>query len=258
MGLTKPKIVPTTERAPRVWAPKSGVSIYQGAVVGRYPYGSDAGYIDNIGAHASLVVVGVARTNCGAVPSGHTLTFAAQTIVDEMILPMSFATNSDATTAKRGDLVYGVDEGEASLLSTNGPPIGTFWEADSATSGRVLIGPSAVAAASGQHGNGLRVGTALGDAASTIARAGRVTWVTLPATTLTTNRSYALPALTGCMPGDEVLVTRLDATANTATFTDSGTGTPTLLVMPVSKVNSARFVVNAAGTHWLLVQCGAQ
>jgi hypothetical protein len=110
----------------------------------------------------------------------------------------------------------------------------------------------------GQLVDALADPVALTDAGSTaVSRVGRQTWVTVPV--ITANRSYALPTLASSQPGDEVIVTRNDATsAFTAAFTDSGSGTATLLTMPVSKVNSAVFRLNAAGTHWLLKTCGVQ
>ena len=163
MSLTKPKIAPTTEKSPRVWVPKAGVTIWKNAVVGRYPAGPNAGYIDNIGADPDLIIVGVARNNCGTVPAGSTAAFAASVIVDEMIIPMDFSTNSDSSTAQRDQLVYavaydtsGLDK--ASMSATGFAPIGAFWEADSATSGRVYVGPTAIARAESSAGGSGVVG----------------------------------------------------------------------------------------------------
>jgi hypothetical protein len=147
VALSKPKRTGNTAKSPRVWVPKSGVSIWEGAVIGRYPSGANKGFVDNIGADVELVIVGVARHNMGTVPAGHVATFAPQGIVDELIQFMDFSQNSDASTAVRDQVVYGIDESKASLSSADGPPIGAFWEADSTTVGRVFIGPSAVARA---------------------------------------------------------------------------------------------------------------
>lgn len=138
MALTGPNKSATTALAPRVWVPKSGVSIWEGACVGRYPSGASAGYIDNIGADPALEPLGIARHNAGSVPSGHTATFAAQVIVDEAIVPLTFPTG--LATSDRNAAVYGVDENSASLLPV-GPVIGYLVERDSATVGRVAVGP---------------------------------------------------------------------------------------------------------------------
>lgn len=144
-ALTKPKRAPTTEDGPRAWVPKTGSSIWEGAAVGRYPFGASAGYIDNMGADSSLICEGVARHNCGTLPSGSKATFADSTLVDEVITPMTFPTG--LTTASRGALVYaGANEIGASLLPV-GPPLGQLIEVDSTTVGRVGIGPSFVARA---------------------------------------------------------------------------------------------------------------
>jgi hypothetical protein len=141
-GINRPT---TTTKSPRVWQPKSGVTIWEGAVVGRYPFGTNAGYIDNIGADASLEVVGITRHNLGSAPAGYTgPAFQSEGIVDELVWPMTFP--ATLTTASRDALVYGVDENNASL-SPVGPPIGMLLEVDSTTSGRVGIGPSWVARA---------------------------------------------------------------------------------------------------------------
>ncbi len=100
------------------------------------------------------------------------------------------------------------------------------------------------------------IGAALTDAPSQIVRGGRKTWVTMPAATQSATRAITLPTLASSMHDDEVIVTRIDATANTLTFVDSGAGTPTILTMPASKVNSAVFKFNATTQHWLLYICG--
>jgi hypothetical protein len=144
MALSAPKKCNTTEAAPQVWVPKASVSIWENAVVGRYTSGTNQGYVDNIGAATNMEVVGVARHNAGTVPSGHTATFSAQLLVDELIIPMTFA--SGLTTAYRRQLIYGIDENTASL-SPVGPPIGMIIEVDSTTVARCGIGPSYVAQA---------------------------------------------------------------------------------------------------------------
>lgn len=99
------------------------------------------------------------------------------------------------------------------------------------------------------------VGADLANADATVQRAARVTWFTLPAATLSTNRTVTL-GTTGATVGDEILVTRLDATANTLAIANGGAGAGTLVTLPVSKVNFAR--ARFDGTNWKLMSCGTQ
>lgn len=97
-------------------------------------------------------------------------------------------------------------------------------------------------------------GTALGDTSPTIVlSAGK--WRTLPAATLTTNRTVTL-GTTGAVAGDQFTITRLDATANTLAIVNGGAGAGTLVTLPASKVNFA--VCQFDGTNWALRQVGTQ
>lgn len=97
-------------------------------------------------------------------------------------------------------------------------------------------------------------GTDLTDAAATIQIAAG-NWRVLPAATLTTARVLTL-GTTGAVAGDQITITRLDATANTYTIANGGGGGGNLVVMPVSKVNFA--LCQFDGTDWLLRQAGTQ
>ncbi len=84
---------------------------------------------------------------------------------------------------------------------------------------------------------------------------GTATWFKLPAATLSANHTVTL-ATTGAIAGDQITITRLDATAHTYSVIDGGSGTPTLFVMPNSKVNFAKCQFD--GTNWFLKECGVQ
>lgn len=97
-------------------------------------------------------------------------------------------------------------------------------------------------------------GADLTDAAVTITIAqGR--WRVLPAAILSANRIITL-GTTGAAAGDRIEITRLDAGAFTLAFVNGGAGAGTLVTLPVSKVNFARFYFD--GTNWLLMAVGTQ
>jgi len=93
-------------------------------------------------------------------------------------------------------------------------------------------------------------GAALTDAAGASARAGQITQYTLPATTLSTNRTNTL-STTGAIKGDVQIVTRLDVTANTYTVAGAQN-----FVMPASKINFCTFRFD--GAAWQFVSGGSQ
>jgi hypothetical protein len=233
MALTQIKRSSTTEAQPRVWAAKAGVTIYEGAVVGRYPSGSSQGYIDNMGADPSLIVVGVARHNCGTAPAGYTgPSFNATTIVDEMIWPMDFSTNSDSSTAARGSLVYAIDESKASMTPAGFGPIGALWESDSSTSARVAVGPSYVAQAiadSGSSGGATQDLTVRAVITALAAYAGAGTG------TLTASSTGAIGAQdtnVTLAAGDLVLVPQYSGTANSSVAVAAADAGPYEVVSP--------------------------
>lgn len=80
-------------------------------------------------------------------------------------------------------------------------------------------------------------------------------WRKLPAATLSAGRALTL-GTTGAVAGDQITVTRLDATANTYAVINGGAGAGTLLTMPASKVNFGLFQFD--GTNWALRACGTQ
>jgi len=234
-------------------ATTSGLTLYNGGVTAYDP--TTGLWLKPDGTNPNLVCSGI--LDIGDLDNVNTTTDTGEKLVRSGCFKL---VSSGLTIANEGVVVFAADDQTFALSQGTAPILGILEEVVDATHGFVLIDPiiNLALAGLGSQTN-LVVGSALTDANSTqITRAGRRTWVTLPAATLSTNRSYALPALASSLPGDEVIVTRLDVTANTATFTDSGSGTPTLLVMPASKVNSATFILNAAGTHWLLLSCGSQ
>ena len=136
--LQGPKRCPHVEDAPQQYTALNGVTIWEGSVVGTYPSGANAGYLDRIEADPTLVCRGVAR---------HTViggTSSQDTLVDEKIIPIVFAGGLD--TSHRGALVYATDTATGTLTSGT-PPIGMLMEAPSATRGMVGIGPSFIARA---------------------------------------------------------------------------------------------------------------
>lgn len=97
-------------------------------------------------------------------------------------------------------------------------------------------------------------GPALTDAAATITVA-QGKWRTLPAATLTAGRILTL-GTTGAVAGDQIEITRLDATANTYTIVDGGSGTPTIFTMAASKLGYVRAQFD--GAHWVVRAFGVQ
>lgn len=135
--LSGPKRCPLIEDAPQQWVVNNAVQVWEGAVVGSYPSGANAGYLDLIEADPTLVCRGVARKN--VLGDGK-----LNVEVDEKIIPLAFAGGLDTT--KRGALVYAVDTATGTLTSGT-PPIGMLMEVVSATKGMVGVGPSFVARA---------------------------------------------------------------------------------------------------------------
>ncbi len=80
-------------------------------------------------------------------------------------------------------------------------------------------------------------------------------WRKLPATTLSAGHTVTL-STTGAVAGDQIEITRLDATANTYAVIDGGTGTPTLITFAVSKIGWCRCQFD--GTNWFLRAFGVQ
>ena len=121
------------------------------------------------------------------------------------------------------------------------------------------VGAAASAGSSGNasdedhvHADPLRAvaGTTIADSSVTIAIAQGL-WRTLPAATLSTNRSTAI---TVAAAGTEMILTRLDLSAYTWTVTCAGAGTPTLFVFPGGAKGSIRIQSN--GTNWELKEAG--
>jgi len=147
MALLGPDWLPSTEDAPIELTIKSTSTVYRGAMIARYTNaaGADEGYGDNVGASANMVIAGVAEQNGGTCPAGRTLTFAAGVRALQIIKRLNFS--GGLTTAKRGAMVYGVDENTGSLTPGAGIPVGMVIEVISATVAKVGIGPDFVARA---------------------------------------------------------------------------------------------------------------
>jgi len=153
------------------------------------------------------------------------------------------------TDADEGKPAYAVTDQDFSLDSLGGtrPCIGLVEQVDSPTQARVAVGPVAVAVAlsrliASPVGPGADLTNA--DATITIAQGG---WRVLSAATLTANRAVTLSP-TGARAGDEVLITRLDATAFTFTIVNGGAGGGNVVVLPVSQTGFCRAYFD--GTNW--------
>jgi hypothetical protein len=243
-----------TALQPKQWPTAPGVKIYEGAVIGRYPSGTNQGCIDNIGADPSLVCEGIARNT---VDNSASSSPGPDVFADEKGW-LLFASGLDQSA--EGQPAYAVDNQTFSLSSNGGlrPLIGYVHTVRDATSAWVQVGPGAVAIAQARidaAGASLMVGSALTDANATVQRQGRRSWFTLPASTLTTGRTLTL-GTTGAQTGDTMLITRLDATANTYSIANGGAGAGTLGVLPVSKVNFLDAIFD--GTNWKLLRLGTQ
>lgn len=146
MALTGPQFRSTTEDAPRGWVVKSTSTVYRQAMIARYTNGAYQGFADNVGASASMSVLGIASMNGGALPAGHTLTMSPEILALEQIIAIAF-TGTPLTTAHRGLVVYGVDENTGSITQGDGIPVGELIEVIDATHAKVGVGPSFVARA---------------------------------------------------------------------------------------------------------------
>jgi hypothetical protein len=171
-----------------------------------------------------------------------------------------FENGDTIAQANVGQACYIVDDQTVAKSSaTNSRSVaGTIVQVDSATDATsnsgagvwVAVGKESPAAATFVDGLHSPAGANLGDADATIQIAAG-TWRKLP--TLTAPRILTL-GNTGAKAGDQMFITRLDASANAYTIKDNAA--TTLLVMPASKVNSGLFQHD--GTNWFLKLCGTQ
>lgn len=97
-------------------------------------------------------------------------------------------------------------------------------------------------------------GADLTDAPATITVA-QGKWRVLPAATLSATRAFTL-STTGAVAGDQITITRLDATANTITVVNGGAGAGTLATLPVSTTGFVKCQFD--GTNWALREIGKQ
>lgn len=74
-------------------------------------------------------------------------------------------------------------------------------------------------------------------------------WRVMPAGTLSTNRTITL-GTTGAVRGSEIIVTRMDSSANTLTVVNGGLAAGTLTTLPADYVSYAKFKFD--GTNWHL------
>lgn len=169
---------------------------------------------------------------------------------------LSGATVDVIAQANVWQVAYCIDDQTVGLTDGSGTrsPVGTIIQVDSDGVwiavglfglGSVLSVPVASSGAAG---------AALADAPATLTVA-QGFWRVLPAATLSATRAYTL-SVVGATIGMQITVTRLDATANTATFVNGGPAAGTILTMPVSKVNFARFQFD--GTNWAVRETGTQ
>ncbi len=140
MALTGPQFRSSTEDAPRGWVVKTTSTVYRQAMIARYTVaaGGDEGFCDNVGASSNMSILGIAEQNGGALPAGHTLTMSPAVKALEVILPLVFQ-GPALTTAKRGALVYGVDENTGNVTAGSGIPVGELIEVIDATHGKNCV-----------------------------------------------------------------------------------------------------------------------
>jgi len=93
----------------------------------------------------------------------------------------------------------------------------------------------------------------LTDADVTIQRS-QGAWRVLPAATLSADHAATL-GTTGAAAGDQITITRLDATANAYAVINGGAGAGTLVTFPASKIGFGVFQYD--GTNWALREVGS-
>jgi hypothetical protein len=134
-----------------------------------------------------------------------------------------------------------------------GPQVFSWALYDTTTADDVnVIAPSGGATGRWKRARYDERGADLTDADQTLTVAGRRLRV-LPPATLTTNRTLTLDDA-GAGAGDQILITRNDATANTLTIVNGGAGGGNVAVMPVSVRSWCLAVFD--GTNWIHAASG--
>lgn len=146
MASTGPGFRKSTEDTARGWVVNPAATVYRQSMIARYNSGALQGYCDNVGASASMTILGCAEQNGGTQPAGHTLTMSPEVKALEQILVFTF-TGPSLSTANRDAMVFGVDENTPSLTPGSGIPVGQLLEVIDATHGKVGVGPYFVARA---------------------------------------------------------------------------------------------------------------
>lgn len=118
-------------------------------------------------------------------------------------------------------------------------------------SGGPVVG-AALNAANGINGN---VSVGLNGTGASAAFTTGGNWYTVPAATLTGNRTVTLLTGAGELKGDTILITRVDATANTLTVANGGGGGGNVAVLPISVKGSV--LAEFDGTNWVLAETAA-
>jgi hypothetical protein len=148
MALSGPQFRNSTEDAPRGWVVLTTSTVYRQAMIARYTTGPNQGFVDNVGASASMAIVGISDQNGGAQPAGHTLTMSPEVLALEIILPMTVGGSTvSVSTANRDAVLYGVDSNTVSLVAGDGIPVGMLMEVIDSTHVKAGIGQSFVARA---------------------------------------------------------------------------------------------------------------
>lgn len=118
-------------------------------------------------------------------------------------------------------------------------------------SGGPVVG-AALSAANGINGN---VSVGLNGTGASAAFTSGGNWYTVPAATLTGNRTVTLLTGAGELKGDTILITRVDATANTLTVANGGGGGGNVAILPISVKGSV--LAEFDGTNWVLAETSA-
>lgn len=111
---------------------------------------------------------------------------------------------------------------------------------------------AALSAANGINGN---VSVGLDGTGASAAFTSGGNWYTVPTATLTGNRTVTLLTGAGEKKGDTILITRVDATANTLTVANGGGGGGNVAVLPISVKGSV--LAEFDGTNWVLAETAA-
>ncbi len=235
-----------------------GVAGGQKVLRGWHAMRNAAGYLVPITAATGLTSAGMATAD-----ADNTNGSDGDLVVDVWVQPVNVpfcGGGADALTDAMAPCVcWGLDNQTIGATSGSGARsvYGLFLGVDTSTNpSSYMVWPGPVAAAlcaSLLATGGAIPSVALTDASPTI-QIGSGTWRTLPASTLTQDRTLTI-GTTGAVAGSRMRIVRLDLTAFHYTIVDGGSGTPTLAVLPAGRVSF--IVLEFDGTNWQILDLGA-